>query len=55
MWIVRITLSHPYTFVVLRLLVLIVAPVIILQTPTDIPRKHQEPEPPDPRQFNERR
>jgi multidrug efflux pump subunit AcrB len=36
MWIVRIALSRPYTFVVLALLILIISPVVILRTPTDI-------------------
>src|SRR5437868_9876871 len=36
MWIVRLALRRPYTFVVLSLLLFIVAPVIILRTPTDI-------------------
>src|SRR5580698_9317315 len=36
MWIVKIALSRPYTFIILALLILILSPVIILQTPTDI-------------------
>jgi multidrug efflux pump subunit AcrB len=36
MWIVKIALSRPYTFIVLALLILILSPVIILRTPTDI-------------------
>jgi len=36
MWIVRVALQRPYTFVVLALLILLVSPVIILRTPTDI-------------------
>ena len=36
MWIVRIALSRPYTFIVLALLILIVGPLTILRTPTDI-------------------
>jgi CzcA family heavy metal efflux pump len=36
MWIVRIALDRPYTFVVLSLLILILSPVVILRTPTDI-------------------
>jgi multidrug efflux pump subunit AcrB len=36
MWIVRVALSRPYTFIVLALLILIAAPVVILRTPTDI-------------------
>ncbi len=36
MWIVRIALERPYTFVVLALLILIMGPLTILRTPTDI-------------------
>jgi len=36
MWIVRIALNRPYTFVVLALLILVLAPVVILRTPADI-------------------
>ncbi len=36
MWIVRIALTRPYTFIVLALLILILSPVMILRTPTDI-------------------
>ena len=36
MWIVRIALSRPYTFIVMALLILILSPVVILRTPTDI-------------------
>ena len=36
MWIVRIALDCPYTFIVLALLILILSPVVILRTPTDI-------------------
>src|SRR6202162_3427135 len=36
MWIVRIALNRPYTFIVLALLILIMSPVIIFRTPTDI-------------------
>ncbi|PWT79859.1 MAG: RND transporter [Acidobacteria bacterium] len=36
MWIVRVALNRPYTFVVLALLILILSPVVILRTPTDI-------------------
>src|SRR5580698_2368809 len=36
MWVVRIALDRPYTFVVLSLLVLILSPLVILRTPTDI-------------------
>src|SRR4051794_32969359 len=36
MWIVRLALQRPYTFVVLSLMLLILAPVVIYRTPTDI-------------------
>ncbi len=36
MWIVNIALTRPYTFIVLAILILIAAPVVILNTPTDI-------------------
>ena len=36
MWIVRIALDRPYTFIVLALLILILSPVVILRTPSDI-------------------
>ena len=36
MWIVKIALTRPYTFIVLAILILIAAPVMIHQTPTDI-------------------
>ncbi|MBS1821242.1 MAG: efflux RND transporter permease subunit [Acidobacteria bacterium] len=36
MWIVKVALNRPYTFIVLALLILIAAPVVILRTPTDI-------------------
>lgn len=36
MWIINVALNRPYTFVVLALLILLIAPVVILRTPTDI-------------------
>src|ERR1700733_785008 len=36
MWIVRVALRRPYTFVVVALLILILSPIVILRTPTDI-------------------
>jgi len=36
MWIVRVALNRPYTFVVLALVILLVGPLAILRTPTDI-------------------
>ncbi|TCK73603.1 multidrug efflux pump subunit AcrB [Acidipila rosea] len=35
-WIVKVALDRPYTFIILALLILIMSPVIILRTPTDI-------------------
>src|SRR5580698_2418408 len=36
MWIVRLALRRPYTFVVLALLLMILGPLAVLNTPTDI-------------------
>src|SRR5258708_10556904 len=36
MWIINVALNRPYTFIVLALLILLLSPVIILTTPTDI-------------------
>src|SRR5580698_2371438 len=36
MWIVRLALNRPYTFIVLALLILLLSPAVILHTPTDI-------------------
>ncbi|HTW63596.1 MAG TPA: efflux RND transporter permease subunit [Bryobacteraceae bacterium] len=36
MWIVKIALTRPYTFIVLALLILLISPLVILRTPTDI-------------------
>jgi multidrug efflux pump subunit AcrB len=36
MWIVRLALNRPYTFIVLALLILLASPVVVLRTPTDI-------------------
>ena len=36
MWIVRVALDRPYTFIVLALLILIIRPLAVLRTPTDI-------------------
>jgi multidrug efflux pump subunit AcrB len=35
-WIVKVALSRPYTFIVLALLVLLLSPLVIQRTPTDI-------------------
>jgi len=36
MWIVKVALERPYTFIVLALLILLISPVVFLHTPTDI-------------------
>src|SRR6476469_8486696 len=36
MWIVRIALNRPYTFIVLAVVILFVGPLAIARTPTDI-------------------
>src|SRR5215471_15925721 len=36
MWIVRVALDRPYTFILLALLILILSPVMMFRTPTDI-------------------
>src|SRR3981081_964258 len=36
MWIIKVALNRPYTFIVLALLILLLSPVVILTTPTDI-------------------
>jgi multidrug efflux pump subunit AcrB len=36
MWIVKVALSRPYTFIVLALLLFLTAPVMIMRTPVDI-------------------
>jgi multidrug efflux pump subunit AcrB len=36
MWIIRLALNRPYTFVVAALLLLLVTPFVLIRTPTDI-------------------
>jgi multidrug efflux pump subunit AcrB len=36
MWIVRLALARPYTFIVLALVLLLISPVVLLRTPVDI-------------------
>ena len=36
MWIVRLALARPYTFIVLALAIVLLTPVVLLRTPTDI-------------------
>jgi len=35
-WIVKIALNRPYTFIVMALLILLISPIVISRTPTDI-------------------
>jgi CzcA family heavy metal efflux pump len=35
-WIIKLALNRPYTFIILALLILILSPLMILRTPTDI-------------------
>jgi multidrug efflux pump subunit AcrB len=36
MWIVRLALNRPYTFIALALPILLLSPGVIVRTPTDI-------------------
>ena len=36
MWIIKQALNRPYTYIILALLILILSPLMILRTPTDI-------------------
>jgi multidrug efflux pump subunit AcrB len=36
MWIVRLALARPYTFIVMALVIILLTPVVLLRTPTDI-------------------
>jgi len=36
MWIVRLALARPYTFIVMALVIILLSPVVLLRTPTDI-------------------
>jgi len=36
MWIVRLALSRPYTFIVMALVIILMTPVVLLRTPVDI-------------------
>src|ERR1700730_5307363 len=36
MWIVRLALARPYTFIVLALAIVLLTPVVLFRTPTDI-------------------
>jgi multidrug efflux pump subunit AcrB len=36
MWIVRLALARPYTFIVMALVIVLLTPIVLLRTPTDI-------------------
>src|SRR5215468_8345372 len=36
MWIVRLALRRPYTFIVAAIVLLLITPLVVLRTPTDI-------------------
>src|ERR1700722_598656 len=36
MWIVRIALTRPYTFIVAALIIVLMTPIVLLRTPTDV-------------------
>jgi CzcA family heavy metal efflux pump len=36
MWIVRLALSRPYTFIVMALVIILLTPIVLMRTPTDI-------------------
>src|SRR5215469_13209242 len=36
MWIVRLALQRPYTFIVMALVIVLLTPLVLLRTPTDI-------------------
>jgi multidrug efflux pump subunit AcrB len=36
MWIVRLALQRPYTFIVMALVIILLTPIVLLRTPTDI-------------------
>ena len=36
MWIVRLSLQRPYTFIVMALVIILLTPLVLLRTPTDI-------------------
>src|SRR6516165_6064463 len=36
MWIVRLALARPYTFIVMALVIVLLTPVVLMRTPTDI-------------------
>ena len=36
MWIVKLALARPYTFIVFSLVLLLISPVVLLRTPVDI-------------------
>src|SRR5215467_2764665 len=36
MWIVRLALQRPYTFIVMALVIVLLTPLVLLRTPTDV-------------------
>ena len=52
MWIVQLALRRPYTFIVLAMLILIIGPLAILRTPTDIFPNINITQPPDGVRLN---
>src|SRR6266850_2063734 len=36
MWIVRLALQRPYTFIVMALVIVLLTPLVLMRTPTDI-------------------
>src|SRR2546430_1799777 len=36
MWIVRLALQRPYTFIVMAMVIILLTPLVLLRTPTDI-------------------
>lgn len=36
MWIVRIALNRPYTFIVVALVIILMTPIVLQRTPTDV-------------------
>ena len=43
MWIVRIALTRPYTFIVAALVIVLMTPIVLQRTPTDVFPEHRHP------------
>ncbi len=43
MWIVRIALRRPYTFIVAALVIVLMTPIVLQRTPTDVFPEHRHP------------